>query len=63
MLHTALRNRSNTPVLVDGKDVMPDVNRVLEKMRTFSTVSKQTNKGNNFKRNLHGTRLISFCNN
>lgn len=37
VLHTALRNRSNTPVLVDGKDVMPDVNRVLEKMRTFST--------------------------
>jgi len=26
-LHTALRNRSNRPVLVDGKDVMPDVNR------------------------------------
>ncbi len=35
-LHTALRNRSNTPVLVDGKDVMPDVNRVLAQMRTFS---------------------------
>ena len=40
VLHTALRNRSNTPVLVDGKDVMPDVNRVLEKMRTFSSVSR-----------------------
>ena len=26
VLHTALRNRSNTPVLVDGKDVMPEVN-------------------------------------
>ena len=26
VLHTALRNRSNSPVLVDGKDVMPDVN-------------------------------------
>ena len=26
VLHTALRNRSNTPVMVDGKDVMPDVN-------------------------------------
>lgn len=36
VLHTALRNRSNEPVLVDGKDVMPDVNRVLEQMRTFS---------------------------
>jgi glucose-6-phosphate isomerase len=36
VLHTALRNRSNTPVLVEGKDVMPDVNRVLEQMKTFS---------------------------
>ncbi|MHB8135596.1 MAG: glucose-6-phosphate isomerase [Anaerolineaceae bacterium] len=36
VLHTALRNLSNKPVLVDGKDVMPDVNRVLVKMRTFS---------------------------
>ncbi|KAF6077613.1 glucose-6-phosphate isomerase [Phyllostomus discolor] len=31
VLHVALRNRSNTPTLVDGKDVMPEVNRVLEK--------------------------------
>ena len=36
VLHTALRNRSNHPVLLDGKDVMPDVNRVLESMRSFS---------------------------
>ncbi len=36
VLHTALRNRSNEPVLVNGKDVMPDVNRVLEQMKTFS---------------------------
>jgi glucose-6-phosphate isomerase len=36
VLHTALRNRSNTPVYVDGHDVMPDVNAVLTKMRTFS---------------------------
>jgi len=36
VLHIALRNRSNTPILVDGKDVMPDVNRVLEQMKTFS---------------------------
>lgn len=35
VLHVALRNRSNTPVLVDGKDVMPDVNAVLGKMRGF----------------------------
>ncbi|HDN2511619.1 MULTISPECIES: glucose-6-phosphate isomerase [Providencia] len=36
VLHTALRNRDNTPIYVDGKDVMPDVNAVLEKMQQFS---------------------------
>jgi glucose-6-phosphate isomerase len=36
VLHTALRNRSNTPVYVDGKDVMPEVNRVLAQMRDFT---------------------------
>ncbi|ENC4659539.1 glucose-6-phosphate isomerase [Shigella flexneri] len=36
VLHVALRNRSNTPILVDGKDVMPEVNAVLEKMKIFS---------------------------
>jgi glucose-6-phosphate isomerase len=35
VLHTALRNRSNHPVYVDGQDVMPEINRVLSKMRTF----------------------------
>jgi len=36
VLHTALRNRANRPVLVDGVDVMPGVNGVLEQMRAFS---------------------------
>jgi len=36
VLHVALRNRSNTPILVDGKDVMPEVNAVLAKMRAFT---------------------------
>ncbi|WP_176085697.1 glucose-6-phosphate isomerase [Martelella sp. HB161492] len=36
VLHTALRNRSNTPVLVDGADVMPDVNAVLDAMGVFA---------------------------
>ena len=36
VLHTALRNRSNKPVLVDGEDVMPQINAVLEKMKSFS---------------------------
>lgn len=40
VLHVALRNRSNTPIMVDGKDVMPDVNRVLEKMKGFCHVSE-----------------------
>ncbi|MHB0966901.1 MAG: glucose-6-phosphate isomerase [Bellilinea sp.] len=37
VLHTALRNRSNTAVYVDGQDVMPEVNRVQDKMREFSS--------------------------
>jgi len=36
VLHTALRNRSNTPILVDGKDVMPEINEVLAQMKAFS---------------------------
>jgi len=36
VLHTALRNRGNLPVFVDGKDVMPDVHGVLEQMKMFS---------------------------
>lgn len=36
VLHSALRNRSNTPVMVDGEDVMPKVNAVLEKMKGFT---------------------------
>ena len=35
VLHTALRNRGNKPVIVDGKDVMPDVKAVLKKMDRF----------------------------
>jgi glucose-6-phosphate isomerase len=36
VLHVALRNRSNRPMLVDGRDVMPAVNAVLAKMRAFT---------------------------
>jgi glucose-6-phosphate isomerase len=36
-LHVALRNRSNSPILVNGKDVMPEVNQVLEQMKNFSS--------------------------
>ncbi len=37
-LHVALRNRSNTQIIVNGKNVMPEVNLVLEKMRKFSNL-------------------------
>jgi glucose-6-phosphate isomerase len=43
VLHTALRNRANTPVFVDGHDVMPDVNAVLAHMRTFSDQVRNCN--------------------
>ena len=43
VLHVALRNRSNEPVIVDGADVMPEVNRVLDHMEEFS---KQIISGN-----------------
>jgi len=36
VLHVALRNRSNRPVVLDGRDVMPDVNEVLASMRRFT---------------------------
>ncbi|MFN3794884.1 MAG: glucose-6-phosphate isomerase [Chitinophagaceae bacterium] len=37
VLHTALRNFSDTPILVDGKDVMPLVKKVQEQMKAFCT--------------------------
>ncbi|MBW2508197.1 MAG: glucose-6-phosphate isomerase [Deltaproteobacteria bacterium] len=37
VLHTALRNRGDRQVMVDGTDVMPGVRRVLEQMRAFTT--------------------------
>lgn len=36
VLHIALRNKPDNPILVDGKDVMPDVTRVLNKMKAFT---------------------------
>ena len=41
VLHVALRNRSNRPVLVDGVDVMPQVNAVLDRMRAFTNAVRQ----------------------
>ncbi len=36
VLHVALRNRSNDPVVLDGEDVMPKVNAVIERMGAFA---------------------------
>ncbi len=36
VLHVALRNRSNHPIMVNGEDVMPEVNKVLEQVKAFS---------------------------
>ena len=36
VLHIALRNQSNTPVFVDGENIMPKVNQALEKVKLFS---------------------------
>ena len=41
VLHTALRNRANNPVMVDGDDIMPEVNRVLDRMRAFTNRVRQ----------------------
>ncbi|MBB4077629.1 glucose-6-phosphate isomerase [Lewinella aquimaris] len=37
VLHVALRNRGNDPIMVDGQDVMPEVNEVLERMDAFAS--------------------------
>ncbi len=36
VLHVALRNRTNNPIMVDGENVMPEINAVLEQMKEFS---------------------------
>jgi len=56
-LHVALRNRSNKPVMVNGEDVMPQVNAVLEKMRRFS---EQVRSG--ALRGYNGRRIRSIIN-
>ncbi|MFH2025702.1 MAG: glucose-6-phosphate isomerase, partial [bacterium] len=51
VLHTALRNRSDYPVLVNGKNVMPEVNSVLQQMKSFSENIRSGNwKGYTHKR-------------
>jgi glucose-6-phosphate isomerase len=41
VLHIALRNRANTPITVDGQDVMPGVNAVLQHMREFTNAVRK----------------------
>lgn len=46
VLHTALRNFSGDAVMVDGKDVMPEVMQTLQKMKTFTeAVHSGSHKG------------------
>ncbi|WAR13321.1 G6PI-like protein [Mya arenaria] len=60
VLHIALRNRSSTPILVDGKDVMPDVNQVLQHMREFcSAVQSGTWKGFTGKKICNGPVMVT----
>ena len=57
VLHTALRNRSNTPVLVDGEDVMPAINAVLERMGVFADAIR-----NGDWKGFTGKRIRTVCN-
>lgn len=41
VLHVALRNRANRPIWVDGADVMPQVNAVLDRMQAFSSAVRR----------------------
>jgi len=51
VLHVALRNQSNTPIMVDGKDVMPEVNEVLQRIKAFTdAVRNGTWKGHSGKK-------------
>lgn len=43
VLHIALRNRDNHPIYVDNRDVMPDINEVLDKMHNFSDLVRNGN--------------------
>ncbi len=46
VLHVALRNRSNSPIYVDGRDIMGDVNAVLTRMRAFAdSLHQGTHRG------------------
>lgn len=46
VLHTALRNFSGKPILVDGKDVMPEIKDTLAKVKAFTeSVHNETHKG------------------
>lgn len=46
VLHTALRNFSDTPILVDGKDIMPKIKKVQQQMAAFcEQIHNKTWKG------------------
>ena len=57
VLHIALRNRDNSPIYVDGEDVMPEINRILAKIKDFSEAVRL----GNFK-GYTGKRLTNIVN-
>ena len=57
VLHTALRNFSGQPVLVDGEDVMPEIIRVRNKMKEFSAAVR-----NGTFRGATGKKLVNIVN-
>lgn len=74
VLHIALRNRLNKPILVDNKDVMPEVNAVLNHMKQFTNEVKficirqfyilfLTFRSNNFVYNIYFFILYRFFQN
>ena len=46
VLHTALRNLEGSPIYVDKIDIMPSVLQTLEKMKEFSDIFTENEKGN-----------------
>jgi glucose-6-phosphate isomerase len=56
VLHVALRNRSNTPILVDGKDVMPEVRLTAERSRRSDALTRAGERRAAPHERLHGAR-------
>ena len=56
VLHIALRNRSGKPILVDGQDVMPEVDGVLDRMAAFADGVRSGDDRRHRRRQVHRRR-------